>query len=297
MHDVERRIDALAVAQEQVASRAQLLAAGLGRGALAHRLSTRRYRRMYQAIYLLGYGRPTFRQWLWATLLLGGSGAALSHRTAAGLWRMLPTNEDVIDVSLPDRFVRPRHGLRIHRTRIDLNADVVALGGLAVTSPVRTVCDLVVSEATEVAEAALTEALVHRQLPAGAVRALEGRLVRHVGAAKVRRLLAAEQEFGYTRSAAERRLRALLAGSGLPMPRFNELINGHLVDCHWPVQRLLLEVDAFGTHGDRRSFERDRRRDQDHLAAGYRVIRITWRQLVQEPGRVLVRIAQTLAML
>ena len=33
----------------------------------------------------------------------------------------------------------------------------------------------------------------------------------------------------------------------------------------------------------RRSFEQDRRRDQQLIAKGYRVIRITWRQLTQEP--------------
>jgi very-short-patch-repair endonuclease len=44
-----------------------------------------------------------------------------------------------------------------------------------------------------------------------------------------------------------------------------------------------------------RSFERDRRRDQVLVAAGWRVIRITWRQLTKEPLAVLARLAMALA--
>jgi very-short-patch-repair endonuclease len=42
-------------------------------------------------------------------------------------------------------------------------------------------------------------------------------------------------------------------------------------------------------------FERDRLRDADLQAAGYRVIRITWRQLQSRPEAVIARLAQALA--
>ncbi len=45
------------------------------------------------------------------------------------------------------------------------------------------------------------------------------------------------------------------------------------------------------------AFERDRRRDRTHVAAGYRVIRVTWRQLQDEPLTVIASIAQALAAL
>jgi hypothetical protein len=44
------------------------------------------------------------------------------------------------------------------------------------------------------------------------------------------------------------------------------------------------------------AFERDRRRDQRLAAAGFQVIRITWRQLEAEPMAVLARLAQALAL-
>jgi very-short-patch-repair endonuclease len=42
-------------------------------------------------------------------------------------------------------------------------------------------------------------------------------------------------------------------------------------------------------------FERDRRRDAALTARGLRVMRVTWRQIVNEPEAVLVRLSQALA--
>jgi very-short-patch-repair endonuclease len=56
----------------------------------------------------------------------------------------------------------------------------------------------------------------------------------------------------------------------------------------------VLEIDGYAFHGHRGAFEANRRRDQVLVAAGYRVIRVTWRQLCEEPLAVAVRIAQAL---
>jgi very-short-patch-repair endonuclease len=45
----------------------------------------------------------------------------------------------------------------------------------------------------------------------------------------------------------------------------------------------------------RRSFERDRRRDQRLVGAGWRVVRLTGRQLVFEPELVVATLATALA--
>ena len=67
------------------------------------------------------------------------------------------------------------------------------------------------------------------------------------------------------------------------------------VDFLWREQRLVVEVDGFAYHSDRAAFERDRRRDADLAALGYTVVRVTWRQLVDEPAAVVARVAQALA--
>jgi very-short-patch-repair endonuclease len=71
-------------------------------------------------------------------------------------------------------------------------------------------------------------------------------------------------------------------------------LHGHLVDVLWPEQKLIVEFDGWGAHGHRLAFEKDRKRDQILLAAGYRVIRVTDRQLLDEPLAVIARIAQAL---
>jgi very-short-patch-repair endonuclease len=68
-----------------------------------------------------------------------------------------------------------------------------------------------------------------------------------------------------------------------------------LVDFLWRDRRLVTEVDGYRLHSSRVSFERDRGRDAELNAAGFRVIRITWRQLVEEPAAVVARLAQALA--
>jgi very-short-patch-repair endonuclease len=57
-------------------------------------------------------------------------------------------------------------------------------------------------------------------------------------------------------------------------------------DFRWPDRRLVVETDGFAFHGDPRSHERDRQRDQDLQLRGWRVYRFTWRQVTREPWRV-----------
>lgn len=99
-----------------------------------------------------------------------------------------------------------------------------------------------------------------------------------------------------TRSEAERRLLALIRDAHLPVPETNVRVAGHEVDARWPRERLVVEVDGFAFHASRRSFERDRRRDLDLAAAGWRVVRVTWRQVTREPQVVVARLAAALAL-
>jgi very-short-patch-repair endonuclease len=55
-----------------------------------------------------------------------------------------------------------------------------------------------------------------------------------------------------------------------------------------------VEVDGYAFHSSRNSFERDRRKDRLQVQ-GYRVIRVTWRQLTEEPEAVIAALAAGLA--
>lgn len=60
-------------------------------------------------------------------------------------------------------------------------------------------------------------------------------------------------------------------------------------------QRLIVEVDGFAFHSTRQAFERDRLRDAELQPAGYRVMRVTWRQIATTPEAVIARLAAALA--
>jgi very-short-patch-repair endonuclease len=46
---------------------------------------------------------------------------------------------------------------------------------------------------------------------------------------------------------------------------------------------MAVELDGNATHATRSAFESDRARDRALVAGGWRVMRITWRQLLDEP--------------
>lgn len=73
-------------------------------------------------------------------------------------------------------------------------------------------------------------------------------------------------------------------------------IEGKRVDAWWPAHNLIVEIDGYAVHGHRQAFERDRATDQRLVAAGYRVMRITWRQLTERPLLVAANLAAALRM-
>ena len=67
------------------------------------------------------------------------------------------------------------------------------------------------------------------------------------------------------------------------------------VDLLWRDATLVVEIDGYAFHSSRRAFERDRERDAGLVAAGWSVIRITWRQIEREPIAVAATLAAALA--
>jgi len=84
----------------------------------------------------------------------------------------------------------------------------------------------------------------------------------------------------------EKRFKEFLARTGLPRPRTNAIVETddaeYEVDCLWETRRLIVELDGRETHLTPQAFERDRRL----ATAGYTVVRLTWRQLRDEPALV-----------
>jgi very-short-patch-repair endonuclease len=295
MHDLERAIGEIAGRQENLITRDQVLSLGVGRGAIEHRVAIGRWQRLHRCIYLIGSAPPTLSARARAAALALGDGAVVSHRTAAVVWGLLPPANEEPHVTVPARNVGRRDGLRIHRVRRLPEEEVTIRHGIPLTTPARAICDLAATEPLRDVESALAEARIHRLATDRQINAVIQRAPTRPGAPIIRSFLEAEDDSGYTRSKAERRLRDLIHQANLDRPLFNEPLLGYVVDALWPKQRLIVEVDGYTYHSHRAAFERDRRRDQQLIAAGYRVIRVTWIQLRDRPIETITTIAQALA--
>jgi very-short-patch-repair endonuclease len=294
MHAADASIAAIAGRQDNVISRAQLTALGIGRGTIARQLERGRWQRLHRNVYLIGPAPPKLRARAWAAVLTCGEGSVLSHRTAAALYGLTPVGGDV-HVTVPGRNPGTRTGVEIHRVTTLSDDQIVVRDRLTLTSPARTVCDVAGTEPLSDAERILAEARVQRLVTTGALARVIERTPTLKGSSVMRALLRATDESGYTRSEAERRMRRLVDAAGLDQPLVNAPLLGYVVDFLWSAQRLVVEVDGYRFHGHREKFESDRRRDQRLVAAGYRVIRVTWIQLRDEPMAVIASIAQALA--
>jgi very-short-patch-repair endonuclease len=294
MHHVERAVASIAAVQDNIVTREQLIAAGVGRGAIGYRQRAGVIHRLYRGVYLVGHAPATQTGRARAAVLACGENAVLSHRSAAELWGLLPELEAVVDVTVIASNPGVRPGIQRHRATELPSTEIRHIRGIPVTSPARTICDLAGAGRSHDAEEALEESRVRRLVTDSQLRAIIDRSPTRAGSALIRALLASENGAGYTRSKAERTMRALVRSAELPQPLVNAQLHGFLVDFLWPEQRLVVEVDGYEFHQDRAAFERDRRRDQILTAAGYRVIRVTWRQLRDEPLAVIARLSQAL---
>jgi predicted transcriptional regulator of viral defense system len=143
MQEVERAVARIAARQDNVIAREQLVAAGLGRGAIDHRVRVRWMLRLHQGVYLIGAAPPTSLARVRAALMACGVSAVVSHRSAACLYRLLPELGEEVDVTVVGRNAHRQQGIRIHRVADMATADVVTVRGMPVTSIARTICDLV----------------------------------------------------------------------------------------------------------------------------------------------------------
>ena len=188
-------------------------------------------------------------------------------------------------------------GRSIEAHRIVLPEDEVTTErGIPVTTPARTLFDLAAVLREDQLEHAFNEAEVRRLTSPVSLDALLERYPGRRGTAAIKRVLDKHKGYGETatRSELERRFLTLLDEHGLPRPKVNRLSDHGELDARWPEQRLVVECDGFAAHGTREAFERDRARDRELVVAGWRVVRITWRQLIADGETIAQQLAELL---
>ena len=198
-------------------------------------------------------------------------------------------------MTVPGRNPGRKPGIRVHRVRDLDRGDVRKLGGIPVTSAARTILDLAAVVSRRELERAMAEAYARRLARRRELASLLARRSSRPGARALKTLLDDAGAPALTRSEAEDRLLALIRAAEFPAPEVNVRIGRHEVDFLWRDQRLVVEVDGFAFHSSRAAFERDRRRDAELGTLGFRVMRVTWRQIVDEPQALIARLATALA--
>ncbi len=291
-------VSRLAELQHGHVHRVQLRAAGLGRGAIANRLSNGRLHRSLPSIYLVGRPGVDAAGREMAAALYSRGDALIAGRTAAERWGLEITGAlqgapvDVLTVGHHTTAVR---GVRITRTRELTRSDVRWRNGIPLTSPARTLLDLAGVLGPLDLEAAVASALGQGLTRRSNLTDVMTRNPQAKGIALLRELASRDARPRDTRSTYERKLLELIRSAGLPVPQTNVRVAGHLVDVYWPELQLVAKFDSWTYHRGRAAFEQDRLRDQHLLMAGIRVTRITGRQLDRSPHELVARLATIIA--
>jgi very-short-patch-repair endonuclease/predicted transcriptional regulator of viral defense system len=288
----DAEISALATRQHGVIARAQLVEMGLSLDAIEYRVKLSRLQPLHRGVYAVGH-RALTRHGRWmAAVLAGGPGAVLRRRSAAALWGIREADPARVEIAAP----RDRRQPRIAVQRIELPRDETdEHEGIRVTTAARTLLDLAaVLDEHHLARACERAEALRLGSPTS-LQDLVDRYPRRPGTPALRRLL---ERGGVvptrTENDFERRFLTLLDAENLPRPLVNEPLGAIRPDFRWPEQRLIVETDGFETHGTRAAFERDRARDRALTAAGWRVVRVTKRQLDDDPDTLAAELAAML---
>ena len=268
MRDKPRGADPLvariAARQHGVIHIGQLLSAGLSRAGVARRVAAGRLHPVHRGVYAVGHNGLAARgRWKAATLALGPT-AVLSHRSAAELWGMLKERGGLPHVTIPGSGDRPRRrGLAAHRSSTLTRTETTLRDGIPVTTPSRTLADLLRTESPALVRKARREAEFLR-LPLGDGDRGDG-----------------------TASGLEHAFLRLCRRHRLPEPEVNVTLGPYTVDFLWRRQRLVVELDGYRAHSGWQAFQDDHVRDTRLAERRYYVQRFSDWQIDSEPDAVI----------
>lgn len=284
----------LAATQSGLVSLRQVRAAGVSRAAQQRRLASGLWRAHLGAIQILDEGDPDRRD-AWALhlscdvpLLVSGTTALRLHGWLVPWRRLVVRSRRHVRID-GVQLVRREH-LDLTRTRGPLPAspDLALLDSLRFLAP---------GEATALLDFALQHSWTTPARFSELVSA-ESRLSRPESAwlkTLVDRVLNGAQSEG------ERHMHTILLGTSRTDWIGNYVVrrsDGHIIarcDFALPDLKLAIEVDGRTAHTGRAAFERDRRRQNALVLAGWTVLRFTWKQITTSPDEVLHTVTQAIA--
>jgi very-short-patch-repair endonuclease len=244
---------------------------------------------LQRGAYLLGGAPPSAWQQLVAAWLLGGPSAVVSHASAGRihhLFGMVPASGSGSGAGVGEPVelivVRPfRHrppGSVVHRYR-ELPPDhVVEYRGVRVTTPARTLVDLLPRLSPMVVEKTVDEGTIARLWTPADLQRLAEASAGRPGVDVLRALVAARAGAGRSDSPLEVRVARALAAFGPFETQFQVVVDGRvfILDIAWPGYRVAAECEGWEVRSRSRSkFDHERRRDNLLAAHGWTVVRLT----------------------
>ena len=306
MDDSLLRAHALAESQEGIASRRQLLALGLSEGVISHQLRRGTWRTVLPAVYDLHAplrdGTAPWRARLVAAQLAHPGQCPAVLATAGRIWGLPYCRDRLVHVRVrPGLEQVQRPGIRFHTWDV-LPRDIQRHEGFWVTTPVRTVADLLLRRNREQGVAVL-DAAAHLGLidPDTDPRVIAAIMGGRRGCVRARTYLT---QFAVgAQSPLETRIRLIATDGGLPPDQLQVPVldrDGILLgygDIGWRTARgwLIAECDGRSAHEHPEALLHDRRRQNAFvLQPGIDVVRFTWADS-ESPSYVLGVLRRALA--
>ncbi len=289
-------LDDLLDLQGGVLTRTQALAAGISSGAIRRHLSSGRWRRVHEAVYLTFSGPIPRRCHLWAAVLRAGTGALLSHESAAELTGLCGPAA-TIHLTMPGhrRIVR-WPGVVVHYSR-----RAGAMGHPGRTPP-QTRIEETVLDLTQSA-ASVDAAVGWLAKACGTRRTTPDRLMRALGQRKKIRWRAelidalADVADGCHSVLETRYLRQVERAHGLPRGRRQAMrrtpAGRRYDDVRYNDHGVLVELDGRAAHPANERW-RDMRRDNLAVVDGDRVLRYGWGDVTDHPCDVAAQVVAAL---
>jgi very-short-patch-repair endonuclease len=227
-----------------------------------------------------------------------GEPALASHRSAARLWGVPRPDNDPVDV-IPTGIRRDLQldGVIIHRPTDRARLTPQKQYGIPCTNILRTLVDLGAVDPSGV-HPAVGHAVTHQLASLEAIEAAAAAHARQGrgGIVAVRDAIADWSiDDKPADSILEVVMRRLIDRFDLPPVEFHPVIEGYEVDFRVIDTPVILECDGWAHHGlDRATFERDRGRDADLTAAGWIIVRFTYRAITARPKATADRIVAAL---
>jgi hypothetical protein len=295
--DAQRRshqeLARLAGRQHGVVSWRQLQGLGYGREAIRRAKEAGRLHPVDRGVYAVGHPALTRHGQSLAAVLSCGSGALLSHRSAAWLWGLTARFSLPVEVTAASPR-QTRQTIRVHSAEALTADDAAVSEEISVTAIPRSLLDFAAVDPSYLGQA-LDNARRLGLLDLAAVDALIKRSKGFRGVARLREALLPHRPRAFTRSNLERQFLSLTQGAGLPRPSMNLFVEGYELDAYWEAERFAVELDTYDYHGSPVAFEADRLRQEDLKLAGIEMTRITGPRMDREPEAVANRLRRLLA--